>query len=109
MIHDITIRPQAGLPGAEDDTASVAGAVLVHNGTSYDLSGIPDGGDGIPSGAHPFASRIVRDGGTLRYELRMIVAPEMMADQTRLTDADWTVSIEDEAVPDLVERVEVSE
>jgi len=103
MQHQITIYPQAGLPGAADDTASVAGAVLTHNGTDYDLSAIPDGGKGEPSGDHPFVKAITRSGDVLSYGLRMIY------DETTAvllqTREDWSVTVEDADVPDLVERL----
>ena len=103
MIHAITIEAYALLPGVADDTASVAGAVLTHNGTEYDLSSIADGGDGTPSGDHPFIGTITRTGSTLTYRLKMGYSTATAVKvQTR---TDWAVSLEDEAVPDLVERV----
>jgi len=102
MIHAITISPRAGLPESADDTASVAGAVLTHNDIAYDLSTIPDGGEGVPAGVHPFVGKISRSGSTLTYTIVMQFAPETAEDvQTR---EDWTVTVEDESVPDLVAR-----
>ncbi len=102
MRHNITILPQAGLPGQPDDTVSTAGSVVTVNSEAFDLSGIPDGGEGVPSGDHAFVGAITRTGSDLFYSLRVRYSTATAVPfQTR---TDWTVVLEDEALADLVER-----
>lgn len=62
----ITIHIQAGLPGQADDTFEVDGETLIHNGTRYDLSAVPEGGVATPEGeGHPFVGDITRTNGAL--------------------------------------------
>ena len=42
----LTLSPQAGLPGEPETALHVAGDVLTIDGTAYDLSPIPEGGQG---------------------------------------------------------------
>lgn len=66
----ITFHLIAGLPGQADDTASVSGDTLTHNGIAYDLSAIQEGDSGTPAGEHPFVGEIERIAGVLRLHLR---------------------------------------
>ncbi|RVV99693.1 hypothetical protein EKE94_03150 [Mesobaculum littorinae] len=94
----------AGLPGQPDDTASVAGDVLTHNGTAYDLSAVPEGGSGTLEGDHPFVGPITREGGVLRLGLRLTYdAARAEADQPA-DPAHWRVEVTEGPVPDRVIR-----
>ena len=57
----LTIHLQAGLPGQADDVFEVDGETLIKNGTRYDLSAVPEGGEATPEGDdHPFIGTITR-------------------------------------------------
>lgn len=59
----------AAAPGASETAASVAGDVLTVDGTAYDLSAVPEGGQAVAQGAHPFAGPITRKGGAIHAAL----------------------------------------
>ena len=62
----LTIHLQAGLPGQADDVFEVDGETLIKNGTRYDLSAVPEGGEATPEGDdHPFIGTITRTNSAL--------------------------------------------
>lgn len=61
----LKLSPQMGLPGQPEMTVHVAGDVITIDGTPYDLSAIPEGGEGWPEGDSPFIGPITRSGGVL--------------------------------------------
>lgn len=61
----LTISPQSGLPGHPETTVHVTGDTLTIDGTPYDLSAVPDGGEGRPEGETPFVGPIRRIGGVI--------------------------------------------
>lgn len=65
----LTLYLIAGLPGADETTADVAGDVLTVNGEAYDLSSIPDGGQAGATGDHPFIGPIQRIDGVIHAPL----------------------------------------
>lgn len=65
----LTVHLAAGLPGADETTASVAGDVLTVSGIAYDLSAVPEGGRAEPQGNHPFIAPITREGGVIHAAL----------------------------------------
>jgi len=96
----LILSPQAGLPGATETTASVAGDVLTVDGVAYDLSAIPEGGEATPEGDHPFIGTITRTGGEIvattlwQYSAGAVDQP---------TDpAHWIVTVTDGPVPSLI-------
>ena len=60
----LTLSPQAGLPGQPDMSIHVSGDVITIDGTDYDLSPVPEGGEGWPDEG-PFIGPITRIDGTL--------------------------------------------
>jgi hypothetical protein len=109
MKHHINI---VAVHDSYDMVVSVSGAVLTVDGVEYDLSAIPDGGQGVPSDL-PFVSGsvIARAGDTLSYSLRLPFDMKTAEPHQPSDPAHWQIIIEDEALPDLVLRkpVEVEE
>lgn len=62
---NLTLSPQHGLPGQPEMTLHVSGDVIRIDGTPYDLSAVPEGGEGWPEGAGPFIAPIARTGGVI--------------------------------------------
>lgn len=99
----ITIHPQAGLPGNADDYASVSGDTITHNGTVYDLSSVPEGGEAMPQGDdHPFDGAIVRKNGEIILAIKMQYNTAT-AEPIQPRGA-MTITIDDGPVPDMVKR-----
>lgn len=65
----LTLHMQAGLPGAPETTAYVAGDILTIDGVEYDLSLVPEGGQAVPEGESPFVGFITREGGEIVAEI----------------------------------------
>jgi hypothetical protein len=84
----LTLIPQRGLPGQPETTIHVTGDVLTVNGIAYDLSIIPDGGEGIPEGEHPFAGPISREDDVLHASVIVRLDDTAAFDQP---DSPWTV------------------
>lgn len=85
----LTLSPiSAFLP---ETTLSVAGDVLTVDGIAYDLSGVPDGGEGIPGGAHPFVGPIRRVDGVIHATVRVTLGATAAAHQP--DDGRWTVDV----------------
>lgn len=59
----------AAAPGASETTAFVAGEILTVDGTAYDLSAVPEGGQAVAQGAHPFTGPITRENGVIHAAL----------------------------------------
>lgn len=96
----ITLSPQRALPGQPETTIFVNGDTITVDGTLYDLSAVPEGGEGIPKGEnHPFVGRISREGGTIRATVRARLGenaePDQPADPAHwiIPEADGAVSI----------------
>jgi hypothetical protein len=104
----LTLIPQRSLPGQPETTIQVAGDVLTVDGIAYDLSAIPEGGEGIPEGDHPFAGPISREDGVLHASVIVRLDDAAEFDQP---DSPWTVLAFDGAVaiPAARKPVEVSE
>jgi hypothetical protein len=58
------LSPVRGLPGQAETAISIAGDVLTVDGTAYDLSAVPEGGEAVASEG-PFCGPIARTGGVL--------------------------------------------
>lgn len=88
----LTLTPQIGLPGQAETVIRAAGEVLTVDGVPYDLSPIPEGGEGWPEGEHPFVGPIRRIGGRIHATVRVILGPDAAPHQP---DSLWTVAAED--------------
>jgi hypothetical protein len=85
----LTLTPQAGLPGEPETTIQVRGDVLTVDGTAYDLSEVPKGGEGWPEGdGHPFVGPVTRKGGVLAATIVVRLGDTAAHDQP---DSPWVV------------------
>jgi len=90
----LTLSPTRGLPGQPETALSVAGETLTIDGTPYDLSVIPDGGEGWPEGETPFIAPIIRQDGVIRATVIVRLGDDAAPDQP--TDpAHWIVTAQD--------------
>ncbi|SHF67709.1 hypothetical protein SAMN05444339_11043 [Loktanella atrilutea] len=94
----LTLSPILGLPGMPETIASIDGDVLTIDGTAYDLSAVPEGGEATPTGEHPFVGSIIRTDGeiiaTIMWTYGAGAADAQPADPTH-----WTVTVTDGPVP----------
>ena len=101
----LTLSPQFGLPGQPETALSVAGDVLTIDGAAFDLSPVPDRGEGWPEGDHPFVGPIRRIGGVIHATVIVRLGDDAAPDQP--TDpAHWTVAA-DGPVSIPAKRIEV--
>ncbi|WP_127110641.1 hypothetical protein [Pararhodobacter zhoushanensis] len=103
----ITLSPCQGLPGAAETTVSVMNEVLTVDGVAYDLSGVPEGGEGRPVGGdHPFIGVVTRQGGEIRCTVRVILGDDAARDQP---ESGWSLSASAGAVALPAVRVEAGQ
>ena len=76
-------------------TVSLSGLVLTIDGTEYDLSIIPEGGQAEASEDSPFIGTVTRESVTIRYEYDGLKAEP---DQSTNWD-DYTFEVSDGEVP----------
>ena len=76
-------------------SVSVSGLTLTIDGTEYDLSIIPEGGQAEASEDSPFIGIVTRESVTIRYEYDSLKAEP---DQSTDWD-DWTFFVESGDVP----------
>lgn len=85
----LTLSPQAGLPGAPETALHVAGDTLTIDGTPYDLSPVPEGGEGEWEDS-PVLGKITRQGSKLHLTVRVILGDD--AESNQPTDpAHWVI------------------
>lgn len=85
----LTLSPQVALPGAPETTLHVTGDILTIDGTPFDLSAVPEGGDGEWPDS-PILGTITRQGGTLHVTVRVTLGDTAASDQP--TDpAHWAI------------------
>ncbi|MGR3593049.1 MAG: hypothetical protein ACU0B9_07040 [Limimaricola soesokkakensis] len=102
----LTLSPIAGLPGASETTASVAGDVLTVDGIAYDLSSVPEGGEATPEGDdHPFVGTIIRTDGEISAAIRWTYGDDADPHQPR-DPAHWVLTVTDGEVLAPVVRAE---
>lgn len=68
---NLTLSPQRGLLGQPDTTLTVSGDTIIVDGTTFDLSAVPEGGEATAEGAHPFTGTITRLGGVIHATVRI--------------------------------------
>jgi hypothetical protein len=94
----ISLSPVRGLPGQPETEISVSGDTVTVDGTPYDLSAVPEGGEALPRGHdHPFNGPITRQDGVIHCTLRVLLDDSAEADQPA-DPAHWTVTVADGAV-----------
>lgn len=76
----LTLSPVRGLPGQPETTLHVAGDVLSIDGMPYDLSAVPEGGEGEWPDT-PIIGRIMRQGGILHATVRVVLDEGTASDQ----------------------------
>jgi hypothetical protein len=84
----LTLSPQVGLPGQPETTIRVAGDVLTMDGTAYDLSAVPEGGEGWPDGGTPFIPPIRRVSGAIHAAIIARLGDTAASDQP---DSPWII------------------
>ena len=85
----LTLSPQVGLPGAPETTISVSGDIITIDGTPYDLSPVPEGGEATAEDS-PFVGKITRQDGTLHVTVRVVLGDD--AESNQPTDpAHWVI------------------
>lgn len=89
--------------GYKTTSVSVRGLVITVDGTEYDLSIIPEGGQAEASEDSPFIGTVTRESVTIRYEYDSMKAEP---DQSTNWD-DWTFFVESGDVPCPVKRKEI--
>lgn len=105
----LAISPVAGLPGANEATASVAGDVLTVDGIAYDLSAVPEGGEATPEGGdHPFVGTITRQAGEIVAAIRWTYGDDADRDQPN-DPAHWSLTVADGPVPSPIVKTEQPE
>ena len=105
----LTLSPQAGLPGQPETTIAVSGDTLTVDGTPYDLSPVPEGGEGEWPDS-PITGKITRQNGTLHVTVRVVLGDD--AESNQPTDpAYWAVpdASGDVEIPALRKAKEVTE
>jgi len=85
----LTLSPMRGLPGQSETTLHVAGDVLTVDGTPYDLSPVPEGGEGEWSDS-PITGKITRQDGTLHVTVRVVLGDDAESNQPT-NPAHWVI------------------
>ena len=97
VLMQIILSPVAA---NEDTTVSINGLIVTVNGTPYDLSVIPAGGDAQPDANEPFIGTMTRDKVTILYKYNSATA-----EPNQPTDiADYTFDITSGDVPSPIIR-----
>jgi len=74
---DLKLSPQAGQPATK---LHVAGDVLTIDGTPYDLSPVPEGGEGEWDDSR-IVGKITRKNGTLHVTVRVVLGDDAESNQ----------------------------
>ena len=85
----LTLSPQAGLPGLPETVIHVAGEVLIIDSVPYDLSPVPEGGEGDWPDS-PITGPIRRIGGVVHATV-LVRLGETAADDQPLDPAHWAI------------------
>ena len=84
----LTLSPHVGLPGQPEMTLHVAGDVITIDGTAYDLSPVPEGGEGDWPDS-PFIGPIRRIGGVTHATVLVRLGDTAADDQP---DSPWVIA-----------------
>lgn len=97
---NLQLIPGIACMGETETTLHVSGDTLIHNGVSWDLSTIPEGGEGeFDEGESPFQGAITRQNGVINATVRVVldrnVAPNQPEDLAHwlILGAEGAVSI----------------
>ena len=85
----LTLSPQQGLPGQPETTLHVAGDLLTVDGTPYELSPIPEGGEGEWPDS-PFIGPIRRIDGVIHATVLVRLGDDA-ADCQSCDPAHWVI------------------
>lgn len=77
----LTLTPQMGLPGQPEMTIHVAGDTIMLDGVAYDLSAVPEGGEGWPEDVTSLVGPIRRISGILHVTVVARLGDDSAADQ----------------------------
>ena len=83
----LTLSPIAGLPGAPETTIHVAGETITIDGTPYDLSPVPEGGEATADDS-PFVGKITRTNGVIHCTITARLGDTAASDQP---DSPWVI------------------
>ena len=86
----LTISPIRGLPGQPETALSVAGDMLTCDGVAYDLSSVPEGGEGWPEGDTPIIGPIRRIDGVIHATIRVTLGDDALPSQP-IDPAHWVL------------------
>jgi len=100
----LTLSPIRGLPGLPGTVLSVSGDTLNVDGSAFDLSPVPEGGQATPEGDHPFIGPITRVDGEIACTVRVILGDDAALNQPR-DPAHWIVAVASGAVEIPFERI----
>ena len=85
----LTLVPQMGLPGQPESALHVVGDVITIDGAPYDLSAIPEGGEGEWPDS-PFIGPIRRIGGVIEATV-LVRLGDTAADCQSCDPAHWVI------------------
>ena len=83
----LTLSPSAGLPAQPEMTIHVAGDTITIDGTLYDLSPVPEGGEATADDS-PFVGKITRVGGVIHCTVLVRLGDTAASDQP---DSPWII------------------
>ena len=92
----LTLSPQVGLPDQPETTLHVAGDIITVDGTPYDLSPVPEGGEATAEDS-PFVGKITRINGvincTVLVQLDSTAADDQGSDPWVVENATGDITI----------------
>lgn len=91
----ITISPCAGIAGETETAIYVTGDTLYYDGTAFDFSDVPEGGEVNPDGDHPFIGPITRKRGEIHCTVHARFDPATAEHEQPRDPAHW-VDVVDE-------------
>jgi len=83
----LTLSPQLGLPDQHETTMHVAGDIITIDGTPYDLSPVPEGGEATAEDS-PFIGKIARVNGVIHCTVLVRLGDTASDDQP---DSPWVI------------------
>ena len=83
----LILSPQVGLPGHLETTLHVAGDIITIDGTPYDLSPVPEGGEATAKDS-PFIGIITRADGVIHATVLVRLGDTAASNQP---DSPWVI------------------